>query len=117
MGFFSGLADFIDYMMFGEDSNSAARSREQRAEYERKAQERYEREQAAKQAKKKGRFTSPQKDGTTLYGPRETENRPGHRHGHRGENFDRSPHSTIGSAALGDAHTYSEHKNERTKRW
>lgn len=48
MGFFSGLADFIDYMMFGEDSNSAARSREQRAEYERKAQERYEREQQSK---------------------------------------------------------------------
>ena len=56
-------------------------------------------------------------DGTTIYGPKSTEGRPGHKHGHRGDNFDRSPHSTIGSAALGDAHTYDEHKKNRTKRW
>lgn len=67
--------------------------------------------------RKTGNFEKKQPDGTTLYGPKETENRPGHRHGHRGDNFDRSPHSTIGSAALGDAHTYNEHKEKRTKRW
>lgn len=115
MGFFRELASFLDYMVNGEDSASAARDREQKAEYERINQERFEREQEAKRSKRKtGRFESPQKDSTALYGPRETEGRPGHKHGHRGDGFDRSPHSTIGSAALGDAHVTKKHP---TKRW
>ncbi|MFF0492839.1 hypothetical protein ACFYTQ_27730 [Nocardia sp. NPDC004068] len=73
--------------------------------------------QPKKKPRKTGNFESKQKDGTTLYGPRETEGRPGHKHGHRGENFNRSPHSTIGSAALGDAHNSDEHKHDRTHRW
>lgn len=48
MGFFSGLASLLDYMMYGEDSASAARTREQTAEYERQYQERLEREEAKK---------------------------------------------------------------------
>ncbi|KKW03557.1 MAG: hypothetical protein UY35_C0005G0005 [Candidatus Saccharibacteria bacterium GW2011_GWC2_48_9] len=67
--------------------------------------------------RKTGQFSRQQNDGTTLYGPKETEGRPGHKHGHRGDNFDRAPHSTIGSAALGDAHTTDEHARTRTKRW
>lgn len=117
MGFLSGLADFVDYMMFGENSASAARTREQRAAYQRQAQERHEREQAEKSSKKTGRFEKELPDGTTIYGSRETEGRPGHKHGHHGEGFDRSPHSTIGSAALGDPHSTREHQSNRTKRW
>ena len=37
MGFLDGLADFIDYMMFGENSKSAARMRAEREKYEREA--------------------------------------------------------------------------------
>lgn len=65
----------------------------------------------------RGNFKRTTKDGTTLYGPKSTEGRPGHRHGHRGDDFDRSPHSTIGSAAIGDAHTYEDHRDNRTDRW
>lgn len=62
-------------------------------------------------------FSKNLSNGTTIYGSKPTEGRPGHKHGHSGSDFDRSPHSTIGSAAIGDAHTYDEHKDERTKRW
>ncbi|MFZ1360903.1 MAG: hypothetical protein WAS27_02675 [Candidatus Saccharimonadales bacterium] len=61
-------------------------------------------------------FTRDLPNGTTIYGPKSTEGRPGYRHGHRGESFDCSPHSTIGSAVVGDAHTYNEHRDRRTKR-
>lgn len=72
--------------------------------------------QPKKKPRKTGNFERKLKDGTTIYGPRETENRPGHYHGHRGDDFDRTPHSTIGSAAIDDAHTLSEHY-DRTHRW
>lgn len=62
-------------------------------------------------------FSRRRPDGTTIYGPKSTEGRPGHYHGHYGDDFHRTPHSTIGSAAIGDAHTYDEHKKKRTKRW
>lgn len=48
MGFFTGLADLLDYMMNGEDSTSAIRDRIQKAEYELKAQEAFEQREAAK---------------------------------------------------------------------
>lgn len=72
------------------------------------------RQQARRQS---NHFERNLRNGTTIYGPKSTEGRPGHRHGHRGNNFDRSPHSTIGSAAIGDPHTYEDHKKKRTKRW
>ncbi|CAM4362226.1 hypothetical protein NONI108955_22700 [Nocardia ninae] len=62
-------------------------------------------------------FQKKRPDGTTLYGPEGMDKRPGNKHGHRGDNFDRSPHSTIGSAAIDDAHTYDEHRDDRTHRW
>ncbi|TLG09440.1 hypothetical protein FEK35_15045 [Nocardia cyriacigeorgica] len=75
---------------------------------------------AALDTRKRERRDSFKRDlpnGTTIYGPKSTEGRPGHRHGHRGKNFDRSPHSSLGSAAVGDPHNYEEHKTKRTKRW
>lgn len=64
-----------------------------------------------------GQFSKDLPDGTNIYGTNGMDKKPGHKHGHRGDNFDRSPHSTIGSAAIGGAHTYDEHRNNRTKRW
>ena len=57
-------------------------------------------------------------NGTTLYGPEGFDRRNQENyHGHYGDDFHRTPHSTIGSAAIGDPHTYDEHKNNRTERW
>jgi hypothetical protein len=62
-------------------------------------------------------FSRDLPDGTSIYGPKSTEGRTGHKHGHRGDNFDRSPHSSVGSAAIGKPHNYEDHKKNRTKRW
>ncbi len=52
--------------------------------------------------------------GTTIYGPKGHDKKPGNKHGHYGKDFHRTPHSTIGSAAIGRAHTAGRHP---TKRW
>lgn len=64
MGFLDGLADFIDYMMFGENSKSAARMRAEREKYEREAQARFEREQATNAAAKKAKVRNWDKEPT-----------------------------------------------------
>ena len=62
-------------------------------------------------------FSHELTDGTTIYGNKDVEGRPGHDHGHAGDDFHRGPHSTIGSAALDDPHTAEEHRKNRTERW
>ncbi|MEV0711585.1 hypothetical protein [Nocardia aurea] len=54
------------------------------------------------------------KDGTRISGPKKFD-KPGkaNYHGHSGDNFRRSPHSTLGSAATGRAHTYKDHPTHR----
>jgi hypothetical protein len=37
----------------------------------------------------------------------------GHKHGHFGSNFNRTPHSSIGSAALGKPHGWKDHETHR----
>lgn len=64
---------------------------------------------------KSGNFSRKLPDGTKIYGPKSTEGRPGHKHGHSGKDFDRTPHSTIGSAAIGRPHTTKNHVTKRSK--
>lgn len=68
-----------------------------------------------------GRFDKELPDGTRIFGEKSSEGRPGYRHGHSGDDFHRSEHSTIGSAAVdaaannGDSgHTGKDHS---TTRW
>lgn len=63
---------------------------------------------------KKNNFSKQRPDGTTIYGPKGGDRRPGNKHGHKGKDFHRTPHSTIGSAAIGKPHTTKDH---RTDRW
>ena len=72
---------------------------------------------------RKGRYIKPNastsfskklSDGTTIFGDESMEGAPGYKHGHKGSDFHRSPHSTIGSAAIGTPHTEEGH---RTRRW
>jgi len=46
------------------------------------------------------RFEKQLSDGTTISGDKSMEGRPGYRHGHSGDDFSRTEHSTIGSAAV-----------------
>jgi len=64
-------------------------------------------------AKKKGNFSKKLKDGTTIYGPKSFDGKPGHKHGHRGPNFNRTPHSSLGAAAIGKPHSTKDHKTDR----
>ncbi len=66
-------------------------------------------------SRKKGdSFSKNLSNGTNIYGSRSAEKKPGYKHGHKGNNFHRTPHSTIGSAAIGRPHTSKGHK---TNRW
>ena len=62
---------------------------------------------------KSGNSSKRLKDGTTIYGPKGMDSRPGHKHGHQGKNFHRTPHSSIGSAAIGQPHGTKGHKTHR----
>lgn len=107
-------------------SDAAGRAHDAAREAFNKAKAESERAKAAfnkklEQLKGSDWFERSLPDGTTVYGPKSTEGHPGHKHGHRGNDFDRSPHSTIGSAASDIArgknqpgHTQREHP---TKRW
>jgi hypothetical protein len=66
--------------------------------------------------KKSNSHFNQRHNGTNIFGVKAVENRPGHNHGHTGKNFHRTPHSTIGSAAIGRPHNYNTHKNN-TFRW
>lgn len=59
-------------------------------------------------------FSRKLSDGTTIFGDKSLEGRTGYKHGHKGSDFHRTPHSTIGSAAIGKPHTEDGHK---TRRW
>jgi hypothetical protein len=59
---------------------------------------------------KGGNFNKKRPDGTRLYG---TKDRTGFKHGHSGSNFNRTPHSSLGSAALGKPHGSKGHKTHR----
>lgn len=67
------------------------------------------------------RFDKQLPDGTRIFGDKSMEGRPGYRHGHSGDNFHRSEHSTIGSAAVnaamgsgGAGHTGKDHPTIRS---
>jgi len=72
-------------------------------------------------SKSSNNFSKKQRNGTTIYGPKGEDKRPGHKHGHYGKDFHRTPHSTIGSAAIGKPHTYYKkdgvHGGHKTRRW
>jgi hypothetical protein len=72
-------------------------------------------------APKKSSFNRKLGNGTSIFSPKgwDKPNKSQY-HGHRGPNFYRSPHSTLGAAAIGRPHTYGP-KNGRpghhTHRW
>jgi hypothetical protein len=68
-------------------------------------------------APKKHSFTKKLSDGTSIFGDKRVEGRPGFRHGHTGSNFYRPPYSALGSAATGRTRSYSQHKKSNTSRW
>jgi hypothetical protein len=67
-------------------------------------------------APKKHSFSKTLGNGTTIFGDKRVEGRPGFQHGHKGSNFHRSPYSALGSAATGRSRTYQQHK-KNTSRW
>lgn len=71
--------------------------------------------------KSSNNFNKKLSNGTSIFGPTSTEMRPGNKHGHSGSNFYRSPHSTLGSAAIGRAHTSygqpGKNNGHKTHRW
>lgn len=67
------------------------------------------------------RFSKELSDGTTIFGSKSMEGSTGYKHGHSGTDFQRSEHSTIGSAAVDAAmgsdsigHTADDHPTTRT---
>lgn len=64
-------------------------------------------------------FNKKLKDNTSISGPKNFDkpkiNKTNY-HGHSGEDFRRSPHSTLGSAAIGQPHTYKDHPTHRRKK-
>lgn len=79
-----------------------------------------EREGGGSSRRRSGNFSQTLKNGTEIYGPNGIDKKPGHKHGHRGSNFDRSPHSTLGSGAVDSAmgkddpgHTEDGHETDR----
>jgi hypothetical protein len=68
-------------------------------------------------APKKGNFSKKLSDGTSIFGNKRTEGKPGFQHGHSGANFHRSPYSALGTAALGKPRSYDNHKKNNTVRW
>ena len=78
----------------------------------------YAAEQEKKRKKSSGgsNFSKTRPDGTTIYGST-SDKRPGHKHGHKGKDFDRTPHSSVGSAAIGRLHDEQKHKDDMTHRW
>lgn len=61
---------------------------------------------------KGGNFNKKHK-GTNLYGTKGLDGKTGFKHGHSGSNFNRTPHSSLGSAALGKPHGAKGHKTHR----
>lgn len=103
MGFFSQLSEGLAYIVFGVESRGTRHGVRVPDRVSESGSRHYS----------DGTFEKDLTDGTTIYGPEGIDRRPGGKHGHRGGDFDRSPHSTIGSAAVGNRHTASGHKTKR----